>query len=125
MSNQGDEKDRRRYLRIAADEGLDCDLEGVGVVHIVGISSEGRGMRVITDKELATDVELDCRLVRDGRELFSGKAKAVWQESWDFEFCSRHVAGIELQGLSDEERAALVGSLPVMKEPGQLPEEML
>ena len=125
MSNHGDEKDRRRYLRIAADEGLDCDIEGVGVVHIVGISSEGRGMRVITDKELATDVDLDCRLVRNGAELFSGKAKAVWQESWDFEFCSRHVSGIELQGLNDEERAALVGSLPVMREPGLMPEEML
>jgi hypothetical protein len=125
MSNHGDEKDRRRYLRIAADEGLDCALEGSGVVHIVGISSEGRGMRVITDRELSTGVELDCRLTRDGKDLFTGKAKAVWAESWDFEFCSRHVAGIELLGLNDAERAVLVGSLPVMKEPGQVPEEML
>ncbi len=125
MSNHGDDKERRRYLRIAADEGLDCDLEGVGVVHIVGISSEGGGMRVITDKELQTGVELDCSLIRDGNDLFRGKVKAVWAESWDFEFCSRHVAGIELLGLDQAGREALVAGLPVLKEPAQVPEEML
>lgn len=125
MSNHGDDKERRRYLRIAADEGLDCDLEGVGVVHIVGISSEGGGMRVITDKELQTGVELDCSLIRDGKDLFRGKVKAVWVESWDFEFCSRHVAGIELLGLDRAGREALVAGLPVVKEPAQVPEEML
>ena len=125
MSNHGDDKDRRRYLRVAADEGLDCAIEGVGVVHIVGVSSDGRGMRVITDKELATDVDLDCQLDHGGAELFKGKAKAVWQETWDFEFCSRHVSGIELQGLNDDERSVLVGRLPVLKEPGPLPEQML
>ncbi len=125
MAVNGEEKERRRYLRVAADEGLDCDIEGADVVHIVGVSSEGRGMRVITNCELPAEVELDLKLVWEKEELFAGKAKAVWQETWDFEFCSRHVAGIELLGLSDEERQALVGRLPVMREPSPLPEEML
>lgn len=116
MANHGDEKERRRYLRIAADEELGCAIEGVDFVHIVGISAEGGGMRVITNKELPTGVELDCRLAREGRDLFHGKAKAVWRETLDFEFTKRHVAGIELLGLDDAERAALVGSLPLVRD---------
>lgn len=124
MSEQSD-KDRRRYLRVSADEGLECGIEGVGVVHIVGVSREGNGMRVITDKELPAGGDLSLKLVRNGVELFNGMAKSVWQESWDFEFCSRHVAGIELLGLSEAERDALVSQLPVAKDPAPLPEEML
>jgi hypothetical protein len=116
MHNHGDEKERRRYLRIAADEELGCAIEGVDIVHIVGISAEGGGMRVITNRELPTGVELDCRLAREGKDLFNGKAKAVWVETLDFEFTKRHVAGIELLGLDEAERKALVGSMPVVAE---------
>lgn len=116
MSEHGDELERRRYLRIAADEELGCAIEGVDVVHIVGISSEGSGMRVITNKELPTGVELDCRLARDGKDLFNGKVKAVWLETLDFEFTKRHVAGVELLGLDEAERQALVGSMRVVEE---------
>ncbi len=116
MSNHGDEKDRRRYLRIAADEGLGCAIEGVDIVHIVGISAEGGGMRVITNNALPSGVELDCRLARGGQDLFHGKAKAVWNETLDFEFVKRHVAGIELLGLDENERTALVNSMQVLGE---------
>ena len=117
MTEKTGELERRRYLRVAADEGLECDISGMGVVHIVGVSSEGRGMRVITNKEIPAGEELPLTLSRDGQELCSGKAKAVWHETWDFEFCSRHVAGVELLGLSEEERAALISKIPVAKEP--------
>lgn len=125
MSEQTGEQDRRRYLRVAADEGLDCEIADAGVVHIVGVGAEGRGMRIITNQELPKGVELDVTLSRDGSELFNGKAKAVWAETWDFEFCSRYVAGVELLGLNDEERAALVSKIPVAQEPGPLSEEMI
>lgn len=124
MSEIG-ERERRRYLRVAADEGLDCDIEGVGVVHIVGIGADGRGMRVITNKELPSDAELKVALRRTGAILFEGMAKAVWHETWDFEFCSRHVAGVELLGLNDEERQALVSKIPVEREPSDLPDRMM
>jgi len=125
MSEQTGDRERRRYLRVAADEGLECDIASVGVVHIVGVSARGQGMRIITNKELPRDSELDISLSREGSELFKGKAKAVWQETWDFEFCSRHVVGVELLNLSDDERAALVSKIPVAREPGPLSEEML
>lgn len=125
MAEQSVDRERRRYLRVAADEGLECDIEGVGVVHIVGISAEGRGMRIITNKELPKDADLAVKLSREGDSLFEGQAKAVWQEAWDFEFCSRYVTGVELQGLSEEERQALVSKIPTVREPGLLPEEML
>lgn len=119
------EKDRRRYLRVAADDGLECAIGGAGIVHIVGISSEGRGMRVITDKELPSDRELELKLAHNDSLLFDGKAKCVWHEAWDFEFCSRHVGGLEILGLSDEERKTLVEAIPLMKEPGSLTEEII
>jgi hypothetical protein len=117
MSEQSAERERRRYLRVAADEGLECDIEGVGVVHIVGIGSEGRGMRIITNKELPKDQDLQIKLSREESSLFEGKAKAVWQETWDFEFCSRYVVGVEIMGLSEEERQALVSQIPTVSEP--------
>ena len=125
MSEQSVERERRRYLRVAADEGLECDIEGVGVVHIVGIGSEGRGMRIITNKELPKEGELKISLSRDGKSIFQGAAKAVWQEAWDFEFCSRYAAGVEIEGQSEEELAALLSQIPTVSEPGLLPEEML
>lgn len=116
MSEHGDEKERRRYLRVAADEELGCAIEGVDIVHIVGISAEGVGMRVITNKELPTGIELDCRLARDGQDLFNGKVKAVWRETLDFEFTKRHVAGVELLGLNEAEREALIGHMSLVDE---------
>jgi PilZ domain-containing protein len=122
MSEQSVERERRRYLRVAVDEGLECDIEGVGVVHIVGVGSEGGGMRIITNKELPKDHELQIKLSRDEKSLFEGKAKAVWQEAWDFEFCSRYVVGVELLGLDEAERQALVSQIPTVSEP---PDEMM
>ena len=109
--------ERRRYLRVAADEGMDCDITGMGVVHIVGIGAEGRGMRVFTNAEIPSGEELDVCLTHSGEKLFEGKAKAVWHETWDFEFCSRHVAGVELLGLNEEQRKVLVSKIPTEKEP--------
>lgn len=119
MTEKTSNSERRRYLRVAADEGLECDISGMGVVHIVGMGAEGGGMRVITNNEIPAGEELELTLSRGGAQLFAGKAKAVWHETWDFEFCSRHVAGVELLGLSDDERAALVSKIPVAKEPAQ------
>lgn len=125
MSEQSVDRDRRRYLRVAADEGLECGIEGVGVVHIVGLGAEGRGMRIITNKELPDHGELSIKLTRDGKILFEGKAKSVWQETWDFEFCSRYVTGVELLGQSEAERQALISQVPTVREPGLLPDEMM
>ena len=123
MSEQIDERERRRYLRVAADEGLECEIAGAGVVHIVGIGAQGLGMRIITNQELPAGDELDVTLSRDGAELFKGKAKTVWQETWDFEFCARHVSGVVLLGLSDEERKALVSKIPIQS--GPMPDGLL
>lgn len=108
-----DDPERRRYLRIAADEELGCAIEGADIVHIVGISADGGGMRVITNRELPLDEELSCRLAHAGKDLFLGKAKAVWRETLDFEFIKRHVAGIELLDLSQAQRSRLKASLPL------------
>lgn len=73
------------------------------VVHVVGLGSGGSGMRVITNRELP-DEEFDLELdLNDGKPALRLKGKAVWQESWDFEFFNRHAAGVVLTGLNIED----------------------
>lgn len=91
--------ERRRYVRLTTDHNVQCAIEGVEVVHVVGLGSGGSGMRAITNKELPEgefSMELD---LNDGGPVLSLRGRAVWQESWDFEIFNRHAAGIELSGL--------------------------
>ncbi len=77
------------------------------VVHVVGLGSGGSGMRVITNRELPDD-EFDVVLdLNDGHPALQLRGKAVWHESWDFEFFNRHAAGIALSGHSPEEGARI------------------
>ena len=100
-------QERRRYVRLGTEHNIACTIEGVDVVHIVGLGSEGSGMRVITNKELphegfAVELTLD-----DGGEPISAKAKVAWQEEWDFDIFQRHVAGLTLEELSEGDRVRL------------------
>ena len=112
--------DRRRYTRLTTDQNVQCAISGMDVVHVVGLGSGGSGMRVITNRELPDEefeVELD---LNDGQPVLHVKGKAVWHESWDFEFFNRHAAGIALSGLTDEESAridALIQNPPAESEP--------
>lgn len=99
--------DRRRYTRLTTDQNVQCAIPGMDVVHVVGLGSGGSGMRVITNRELPDDefeVELD---LNDGQAPLHLKGKAVWHESWDFEFFNRHAAGIALSGLTAEASARI------------------
>ena len=99
--------ERRRYTRLTTDQNVQCAIPGMDVVHVVGLGSGGSGMRVITNRELPDeefDVELD---LNDGHPSLQLKGKAVWHESWDFEFFNRHAAGIALTGLSPEASARI------------------
>lgn len=94
--------ERRRYVRLTTDHNVQCSIEGVDVVHVVGMGSGGSGMRVITNRELPEGefpIELD---LNDGGPLLQLRGRAVWQESWDFEIFNRHAAGIELSGMDTE-----------------------
>lgn len=104
-------QNRRRYVRLAADEKIDCAIGGQDVVHVVGIGSHGHGMRVITDRELPDGEEIPVSLVLAGEES-QAQARVVWQESWDFGFCNRHVAGIEFTQVSDSLRQKLLDLIP-------------
>lgn len=91
--------ERRRYTRLTTDHNVTCTIPGVEVVHVVGLGSEGSGMRVITNRELPDeefDVELD---LDDGEPPLKLRGKAVWHELWNFEIFNRHAAGIALSGL--------------------------
>ena len=100
-------QERRRYVRLGTEHNIQCQIPGVDVVHIVGLGSEGSGMRVITNKELPAE-EFPIELgLDDGGELINATARVAWHESWDFDIFQRHVAGLTLGNLSEEARARL------------------
>ncbi len=104
--------ERRRYYRLSPEVEVDCAIEGMEVVHVVGLGATGAGMRLITNRELPADGDFRvCLATGDGSDLCL-RARAVWRDVWDFEFCSRHVAGVEFQGLAEGDRARLVALLP-------------
>lgn len=100
-------QERRRYVRLSTERNVMCDIPGIDVVHIVGMGSEGTGMRIITNKELPDGdfpVVLD---LADGRPPLNLSGKAVWQENWDFEIFNRVVAGVALQGMNPDDGARI------------------
>lgn len=105
-------QERRRYIRLDADEKLECSIAGTGVVHVVGLGSQGHGMRVITDQELPDSELFELSIHLSEGDPLEAQARAVWQESWDFGFCNRHVAGLEFVELDEASRQRLVDLLP-------------
>ena len=116
-------KERRRYIRLDADDRLECSIVGTGVVHVVGLGSHGHGMRVITDKELPESEEFRLSVKLTEGAPLEANARVIWQESWDFGFCNRHVAGLELIDLPDSERQRLIALIPAEEDRQPVPDE--
>lgn len=114
-------EDRRRYYRLSPETELTCRIEGMEIVHLVGLGVNGAGMRLITDKELPTEGEFPVNLKTESGPTLSLKGRVVWKGGWDFDFCSRHVAGVEFVDLQAEERAHLAGLLPPPEERSEVP----
>lgn len=116
MTQQND--DRRRYLRLGPEGNVFCSIQGADVLHVVGISSDGSGMRIISDRELPAHEQFQVVIdPQDGNAPIEGRARAVWQEVWDFEFCSRHVAGLALLDLGQSDRERLLALIPERTQP--------
>ncbi len=110
------EAERRRYYRLSPEADVSCTIEGMEVVHVVGLGATGAGMRLITNRELPGDRDFPVGLSTGPDHSLCLRARAVWRGVWDFEFCSRHVAGIEFLDLGDSERASLMALLPPPEE---------
>jgi len=90
-------EERRRYYRISPQAEVTCRIEGMEVVHLVGLGANGAGPTLTL------------------------KGRVAWRDTWDFDFCSRHVAGIEFVDLGAEERGHLTGLLPPPEERSEAP----
>lgn len=108
-----DEPERRNYIRLGPDHEVRCEISGMEVVHVVGLSAGGTGMRVITDKALpeadAFDLTMD---LGDDQAAVRCRARVVWHETKDFDFCNRHISGVAFADLKDTDRKRLVSLLP-------------
>ncbi|MCE7868811.1 PilZ domain-containing protein [bacterium CPR1] len=108
-----DDPERRTYVRFGPDTDVRCRIPGMEVVHVVGLSAGGTGMRVITDKPLPTDEVFDMSLdLGDDQPTVRCAARVVWQESRNFDFCNRHISGVAFKDMPDAERDRLVALLP-------------
>ncbi len=114
-------EERRRYYRISPQAEVTCRIEGMDVVHLVGLGANGAGMRLITDKELPSEGEFLVTLATGDGQVLSLRGRVAWKGLWDFDFCSRHVAGIEFVALGGEERSRLAGLLPPPEERSEAP----
>lgn len=108
-----DDPERRTYVRLGPGSDVRCRIPGMEVVHVVGLSSGGTGMRVITDKPLPADEAFDMSLdLGDEQPTVRCGARVVWQESRDFDFCNRHISGVAFNNLADPDKERLVALLP-------------
>lgn len=106
------EKDRRSHYRLSPEAEILCDIEGMGVVRVVGLGASGAGMRIWTDRELPAEGTFPVRLSTGGEGDLLLTARAVWQKDLDFGYCRRHTAGIEFLDLEDAARSRLAALLP-------------
>lgn len=104
--------ERRRYYRLSPEADVACSIEGMEVVHLVGLGAGGTGMRAITNHELPADRAFDVTLATGSGPDLTLRGRTVWKKAWDFDFCSRHVSGVEFLDLTDEQRQRLVALLP-------------
>jgi hypothetical protein len=89
-------QERRRYVRLGTEHNIGCEIAGVDIVHIVGLGSDGGGMRVITNRELPPgDFPVKLTL-DDGGDSIAAFAKVAWHKVQDFEFTQRHFSGLIL-----------------------------
>jgi len=109
-------EERRRYYRISPQVEVTCQIEGMDVVHLVGLGANGAGMRLITDKELPSEGEFPVTMATGDGQVLSLRGRVAWKGVWNFDFCSRHVAGIEFIDLATEECSRLAGLLPPPEE---------
>jgi hypothetical protein len=113
--------DRRRDLRLTAENNIRCTITGTEVVHVIGLGSEGSGMRVLTNKELP-DGELQISLqLDDGGPSINLTGNVVWRESWDFDAFRRHISGLATHNLPEEAQARL--SAVLTKKPTEASED--
>lgn len=86
--------DRRREARLSPGD-VECDIEGAQVVHVLGISIEGHGMRVMTDHSLQgrEGIPIALHVAPDETLHFSGRV--VWEKAQNFEFTRRYITGLQ------------------------------
>ena len=93
MTDTASSEERRREARLSPGD-VECTIEGARFVHVLGLSVEGHGMRVLTDVRLPAEKMLPVSLELPAETLeFQGRV--VWEKEQDFEFTHRYICGIE------------------------------
>lgn len=115
MSVQGRkqaDQERRRYFRLIPEVDVKCSIEGTDYVHVLGLGATGAGMRVLTNHELPGERPFGVHLAVGSDEALQLQGRLVWHEVEDFDFCVRHVSGIEFVDLAEADRSRLAALLP-------------
>jgi len=87
-------EDRRREARLNPGD-VDCEIDAIPVVHVLGLALGGSGMRVLTDKPLSIERAVKIRLHLSPHETLEFEGTRVWQQDQDFEFTRRYISGIK------------------------------
>jgi len=98
--------DRRREARLGAGD-VDCEVEGVRFAHVLGLSLEGHGMRVLTEKRLPHDHPLKVILYLDAQAPMKLTGQVTWDKDQDFTFTHRYISGMQFLNPDPAETARL------------------
>lgn len=116
-------EDRRREARLSPGD-VECEIEGARFVHVLGLTVEGHGMRVMTDCALPTDRILAVSLELP-QETLKFQGRVVWEKEQDFQFTHRFICGIKFvdpEEASTQRLCAFIGAFSAQvaaDEPGE------
>lgn len=125
MTVSMEDGERRRYYRLSPEADVSCTIEGVDVVHLVGLGAGGNGMRVITDRELPEDRTFLVGVSAGTGPEVALRGRSVWKKAWDFDFCNRFVSGVEFVDLEAVHRDWLMSLLPPPEERSEAEDPVL
>jgi PilZ domain len=95
ISNQASESDDRRSEARLSPGDVTCHIDDIQVVHVLGLSLSGHGMRVMTNKRLPAQQPFAIGLQLDEQTTLPLQGRVVWERDEDLEFTHRYISGIQ------------------------------
>jgi len=95
-------EDRRTEARLGPGD-VECEIEGAQFVHVLGLTHEGTGMRVMTNSEIPKEQALPVTLHLSESDTLRFQARAVWSQEENFEFTRRYISGLKIEDIGADD----------------------
>lgn len=110
-------EDRRTEARLSPGD-VECEIEGAQFVHVLGLTHEARGMRVMTDRPLPSDRSFPVTLQLSADNDLHFQARAVWSHEENFEFTRRYISGLKIEDIDADASDRLKSFIQTLTDEG-------